>query len=43
MALLYKDGADSRVTHDPIVVRKIKIIKQHRSITKAMNRQPSLS
>jgi len=37
------DGADNRVRHEPIVVKKINTIKQHRSMTSAINRQPSLS
>jgi len=37
------DGAESRVMHDPIVVKKMKTIKQQRSITSAIKRQPSLS
>ena len=43
MALVYKDGAERRVRHEPIVVKNMKIIKQQRSITRAINRQPSLS
>lgn len=37
------DGAESRMINEPVIVKMIKIIKKHRSITSAINRQPSLS
>jgi hypothetical protein len=37
------DGAERKIINEPVIDKIINIIKKHRSITSAINLQPSLS
>ena len=42
-AFLCAFEAEIKIINEPVIVKKININKKHRSITSAINRQPSLS
>jgi hypothetical protein len=37
------DGGESKMMNEPVIVRIMKMMRKNRSMTSAMNRQPSRS